>query len=112
MDAPRMLSEGDLGVARMVKQALIAAGVPLVRMLVFGSRARGDNDPDSDLDVCLVLRECDPAIESKIDDVVGDVGFEADRLIATVEFCECELEGSPLRASPLVRSVLVEGIAV
>jgi len=81
-------------------------------MYVFGSRARGDHAPNSDFDVCLILSEHTPEIEATIDLVAGEVGFEHNRLITTVEFSRTEISHSALRASPLLANVLAEGVAV
>ncbi|MBE9569807.1 MAG: nucleotidyltransferase domain-containing protein, partial [Proteobacteria bacterium] len=34
---------------------LLSQRVPLHRIIVFGSRARGDADPDSDMDLLVIL---------------------------------------------------------
>ena len=36
-------------------------GPRLVRLVLFGSQARGDAEPDSDVDVLVVLHECAPS---------------------------------------------------
>lgn len=41
---------------RQFKAAVIRAGIPVERMILFGSRARGDAGPWSDIDVCVVSR--------------------------------------------------------
>lgn len=47
----------------MICETKILANLPGVvrRVVLFGSRARGDSDAASDLDVLVVLNECDPA---------------------------------------------------
>lgn len=42
------------GVVRRFKEALVKAGFPRVRVFVFGSYARNEARPDSDIDICLV----------------------------------------------------------
>jgi predicted nucleotidyltransferase len=43
---------------------------------VFGSRARGDAAPDSDLDVFIELDGCDPELRQRISEIGWEVGFE------------------------------------
>jgi predicted nucleotidyltransferase len=51
-----MLSETDRQIVREFQRRL-AAIVPVLDLRVFGSRARGDAAPDSDLDVFIELEE-------------------------------------------------------
>ena len=46
-----MLTDFDLQLAEHLKHALIEHHVPLYKTIVFGSRARGDAQPDPDLDL-------------------------------------------------------------
>ena len=85
---------------------------PGARIWAFGSRARGDALPESDLDVCIVIDE--PAtrkVKDWIGDVAWDVGFGADRIITTVVLERREFEEGPRSASPLVSNILREGVA-
>ncbi len=42
---------------------------------VFGSRARGDITPDSDIDVMIEIENYTPEIESAIDDLVFEINL-------------------------------------
>ncbi len=107
-----MLTSTDSQTAAELKARLLSRGVPLVEVLVFGSRARGDHQTDSDLDVCLVLDRIDDAILETISDTAWEVGFERDRIIVTVEYTREQLDHSPVRISPLVRAIQAEGVRV
>ena len=51
----------DLPVARRVAEAILGTdGNRIRRIILFGSRARGDAKPDSDLDLLVVTREATP----------------------------------------------------
>ncbi len=49
-----------------------ALGDELVRLSLFGSRARGEADPASDFDLLVVVRRRDPALKQAVWAVVGD----------------------------------------
>jgi uncharacterized protein len=79
---------------------------------IFGSKARGNAAPDSDIDVMLELDEYTPAIESAIDDIVFKINLAYDCFISTVIFGKKELEDGPMTESPLYRIIEREGIRV
>lgn len=66
-------------------------GPRLLRLVVFGSRARGDSDPDSDIDVLIVLSGPldDWAETQRTSKVTSQVSIEFDtdiaRMFATAE---------------------------
>ncbi len=51
------------GVIEKIKEVILdecgKAGVEVVKIILFGSRARGDAKPDSDFDVYVVVKEID-----------------------------------------------------
>jgi len=57
-----MLNHFDRQIAEEFKDNLLANQIPLEEIRIFGSRVRGDFTPESDLDVCLILRETSPEI--------------------------------------------------
>ncbi|MBM4396796.1 MAG: nucleotidyltransferase domain-containing protein [Deltaproteobacteria bacterium] len=107
-----MLTAWDSATARRFKERLAEAGVPVERLLVYGSRARGAPAPDSDMDIFLVLSSVAPEVRALVGRAAWDVGFERGVVITTVEYTSDQLEDSPLRASPFVRAVQAEGVAI
>ena len=107
-----MMTEEDKNIVRYFKSRLIRAGVPVLEVRVYGSRARGDFTAGSDLDVCLVLREINPDLERTISRVAWEVGFKKGRVITTVEYTWEQMEKSPLRVSPLIQAIRREGVTV
>jgi len=81
-----------------------------VRLWAFGSRARGEAQWESDLDVCIVLEKVDQHTDRLIRDIAWDVGFENDRVITTVVMEREEFERGPMSASTLVANILQEGV--
>ena len=104
-----MLSEADRQIAREFQRRLMAIA-PVLDLRVFGSRARGDAAPDSDLDVFIELEESTPELRHRISEIAWEVGFEMDRVITTVVTTRAELEHGAMGANPLVLNVEREGV--
>ena len=84
----------------------------LVEVVLYGSKAKGTDLEDSDLDVIIVLKELTPLIESSIDDLVFDINLKYDCLITPLYFSQEELEAGPLSESPVYKKAQQEGIAL
>ena len=86
-------------------------GPRLVRMVLFGSQARDDAEPGSDIDVLVVLSgevRMGEEIERTADDVVA-VSLEYDETVACVFVTQHEFE---TERSPLLLNVRREGVAL
>ena len=86
-------------------------GERLVRMVLFGSQARGDAEPGSDIDVLVVLKglvsPCEE-IARTINDV-ADLSLTHSEVISCVFVSEDQFERE---RSPLLLNVRREGVAV
>jgi len=101
----------DREIARELRGRL-AQRVKIEDFRVFGSRARGDATPDSDLDIYLVVTELTPALRHWIDEIAWEVGFARDRVISTLVTTRRGLEQGPFGAQPIVQAIEREGIPV
>mgnify|MGYP003460345773 FL=1 len=101
----------DYEIAKELKERLSKV-VHLIDFRVFGSRARGDADEYSDMDVFLEVESLNKEMKEKISDIVWEVGFEYRIVISSLLFTRDELENSPLRSSPIVRNIIQEGVMV
>lgn len=92
---------------------LLQKRVKLHQVILFGSRARGDSDPDSDMDVLVVL---DAPRTPKIDDVVSDcaweAGFDAGVVVVPIVVSRDHWENGPERSSLLAMAVREEGVSI
>ena len=88
----------------------IAAVMPVLRLSVFGSRARGDSTAGSDLDVFLVVSHVDANLREKISEVAWEVGFENDVVLSTFVVTAEQLERGPMGVSPIIRQIAKEGV--
>ena len=85
-------------------------GGRLVKIILFGSQARGDAEPDSDIDVMLVLK--DPVqldIELKrVTPITAALSLENNVVILTIYMSE---QRYATERSPLLNNARREGIA-
>jgi len=92
---------------------LLADKVPLYQIILFGSRARGDDASDSDMDVLVVL---DVPVTRVSRDIVLDcaweAGFDAGIVIVPIVVSHDAWENGPEHESLLAQSIRKEGIAV
>jgi predicted nucleotidyltransferase len=107
--AYQTLTDQDRRIVRELQRQL-AKAAPLRDIRVFGSRARGDAAPDSDLDVFIELEEVTHELRQRISEIAWEVGFQWDRVITTVVATRDGLEHGAMGANPLVLNVEREGI--
>ncbi len=104
-----MLTETDRQIVRKFQRRLSDV-MPILDLRVFGSRARGDAAPDSDLDVFIELEACTPELRRRISEIAWEVGYEMDRVISTVVTTRDELDHGAMGANPLILHIEREGI--
>lgn len=81
----------------------------IAKIILFGSRARGDFAPDSDYDLLLVVDRRDDALTEGLYDAVMDTLCEHGRLVSLKIFPRAEFERLAGLPSPFMRRVLAEG---
>jgi len=82
----------------------------LVDFKLYGSKSRGTDQPQSDLDVMIILEDLSPEIESEIDDLIFEINLKYDCLITSLYFSRNELEYGALSESPIYKKIKQEGI--
>ena len=100
-----------LDITRTAKEKL-AQQIPIFEIRLFGSRARGDDTPESDVDVYIETVTLTREQRRLVSDILWEVGFENGVVVAPVIFSRDDLENGPLSVSPLFRAIKREGIPV
>ena len=104
------MNDKDRRVALELKQRL-SRFAKLVDFRVFGSRAKGDADPYSDMDVFIEVEGLDRGLKERILDAAWEVGFENFMVISPLVFTRNELENTALRSSPIVEAIARDGVS-
>ena len=82
------------------------------QVVLFGSRARGDFDPDSDVDILVQLSDDDPSLQSEVRRLGARVSLEYDLLLSIRAVGRSQWERMARYRSPLYRALQAEGIAL
>jgi uncharacterized protein len=84
---------------------------PKAQAYLFGSRARGDNKPDSDWDIIILInsKTVTSEIEDKFRDVLYSIELESGQIISAFIYPKSFWQKN-LKYSPLYKSVKKEGI--
>ncbi len=89
---------------------LIKKKLSIHRVELFGSRARGDADPDSDMDVLAIVDDITPELEDYISECAWEAGFKHGIVLVPVVFTRDEWENGLERYSLLAEAIRAEGI--
>lgn len=105
------MTTNDFSIARELKEKLSQI-VEIVDFRIFGSRARGDNDEYSDLDVYIVVRDINEELEKKISEISWQVGYDNYIIISPLVYTLDDIQNTPQRSSPIVKVIQEEGIPI
>jgi len=87
-------------------------GDRLVQMVLFGSKARGDFERDSDIDVAIIVKNLDRKLKDEVYTIVAKVEFEYDQPIASLAFSEDQFILLLQRERRLALDIRNEGIPI
>ena len=91
-----------------VKQSIRSVD-PDAKIILFGSRARGDNHSSSDWDfLILTSHNADQSVKRQFRDVLIDTELEAEEVISTLIFSQDMWKD--YKISPLYKNIVKDGV--
>ncbi len=93
-----------------IEEAGLKKGIE--KMYLFGSRARGDERPDSDYDFLIVTSHPSREFRNMLYDIVIDIFLETGRDISLKIYKTHEFQRLRRMRTPFMENVLTEGIKI
>lgn len=85
-------------------------GFLIKELILFGSKARGESDQESDIDILVVLTNLSWEIKKSISELAAEENLKHNVLISTIRYDTATWESPVIRASPFGKSIREEGI--
>lgn len=85
-------------------------GEHLKQVILFGSRARGDFDPDSDYDCLAIVDEISPVVDEIIAEIMGELLYKHDAVFSIFPMAEERYQQDIYE--PLLINVRREGVVL
>ncbi len=99
-----------LKLAATVRERLTEVLGQPVKVIMFGSQARGDATKYSDIDLFVIVPSLDDKTRYLISDITWEVGFEAGKVVSAIPTTEEKMKRDAFL--PLYKNVKREGVAV
>lgn len=84
-------------------------GDRLVKMVLYGSRARGDFDIESDIDIAIIVRELSRELKHQILDTVAEIEIKYLTPLSILIFSDSEFEHLKRRERRIALDIEREG---
>jgi len=105
----RPLTDNERAALNELKERL-TRDFQLVDMRLFGSRAREEGDPESDLDVLIILERTNWEIEKRIYDLAFDLDLKHDVVISTIIYSGADFDSPLNKASGFYSELQRDGV--
>ncbi len=110
MSRSRPLPTSDDVLNDFVRQLRARLGSQLKKVILYGSRARGDHAPDSDYDCLAIVDALRPGLKDTIFEVAGDFLYRHNAVFSVIPVAEEEFRHRIY--NPLFMNVRSEGVAM
>lgn len=106
----KLKGEDKDALREFAKRVRAVLGARLVALKLFGSKARGDDVPGSDIDVAVVVKEGDVALKDIVLDVAFEVNLAYDVYISPRVIPQSVLEDPVWSITPFLQALEKDGV--
>lgn len=93
--------------------AAIRRVLPDAEVILYGSVARGEETPDSDIDLLVLApQEVTYELERAIRDQIYEIELEREQIISVIVRQNSRWHSRPLNFTPLYRAIVREGVSI
>ena len=100
----------DLIVKKVANDLKVELRGQIIDIILFGSRARGDFQNESDYDILVLVTKKTKALIDQIDDIVWEIAWEHNVVITAFVYEKSRFEND--RFEPLFMNIQKEGVLV
>jgi len=108
----KLKSKDAAALEEFLRKIRAALGNNLVEAKLFGSKATGKDQPDSDIDVLVVVKDGKIGTEDRVLDIAFDVNLAHEVYISPRVIDRSILDDPVWRITPFLRAISKEGIAL
>src|SRR5919106_2990753 len=106
----KLKSKDAAALEEFVRSLRSALGKNLLEVKLFGSKATGKDQPDSDIDVLVVVNQNGVEVEDQVLDIAFDVNVKHDVYISPRVIDHSILSDPVWSITPFLRAIAKEGI--
>ncbi len=112
MNSTSVTDKDRAALAEFGRRVRAALGSNLLDLRLFGSKARGEAAPDSDLDVAVIVESPTGGVEDLVIDIAFDIDLAFDVYLSPRVIPTAVLQDPVWRLTGFVRAVEREGVAL
>lgn len=105
-------AQEEKAIQRFKKRVLDLLGNKVIRFQLFGSRARGEGNEESDIDILILLKEASTQIRGQIFEITADILLEFDIDISPLVMDQKKFDDMLRRERLLPREIERDGITL
>ena len=106
----KLKSKDAAALEEFLRKTRAALGNNLLEVKLFGSKATGKDQPDSDIDVLVVVKKNGVEIEDRVRDIAFDVNLKHDVYISPRVIARAIISDPVWSITPFLRAVAKEGV--